>query len=146
MAYQLMQKSAAVYREVGPKDDLGLALACLAIAARGLGDTLGARQHLSQAFEIAQESEAVPPLLWALPATALLLADEGENERAVELYAVASRFPLVAKSRWFADVAGKRLADIAATLPPDVLAAAQERGRARDLESTVLELLEEMKG
>ena len=140
-----MEESAAVYREVGPKDDLGLVLACLAIATRGLGDTPGARQHLCHALEIAQESEAVLPLLWALPATALLLAGEGEIERGVELYALASRFPLVAKSRWFADVAGNTLAEVAATLPAERAAILQERGQARDLSAAVKELLSELR-
>jgi hypothetical protein len=32
---------------------------------------------------------------------ALLLTDQGEQERAVELYALALRYPVVANSRWF---------------------------------------------
>jgi hypothetical protein len=80
----------------------------------------------------------------ALPAMALLLAEQGEKERAVELYALASRYPFVAKSHWLEDVAGRHIAAVAATLPPDVVAAAQERGKARDLDSTVAELLEEL--
>jgi hypothetical protein len=122
-----------------------LALACLAVAARGLGNTPRARQHLSHALEIAQESEAVLPLLWALPAMALLLADEGQIERAVELYALASRYPFVAHSRWFEDVVGNTLAEVAATLPADQVAVLQERGRARELEATVVELLSELR-
>jgi predicted ATPase/DNA-binding SARP family transcriptional activator len=143
-AHRLLEESAAVYREGRPKADLALALACLAIAARGLGDTPGARQHLCHALEIAQESRAVPPLMWALPATALLLEGEGENERAVELYALSSRFPLVAKSHWFADIVGNQIAAIAATLPPDVVRAAQARGQAQDLWATAAGLLEEL--
>jgi hypothetical protein len=136
-AQRLLEESAAVYREARPKDDLALALACLAIAAHGLGDTLGVRQHLCHALEIAQESGAVPPLLWILPATALLAACEGENERAVELYALASRFPLVAESRWFADVAANTLARVAATLPAERVAVLQE--------ATVAELLSKLR-
>jgi hypothetical protein len=49
----------------------------------------------------------------------------------------------VANSRWFEDVAGRHIAAAAAPLPPDVVAAAQERGRARDLDATVAELLVE---
>lgn len=37
-----------------------------------------------------------------------------------------------------------RVFTVAATLPPDVVAAAQERGRARDLDATVAELLVEL--
>jgi predicted ATPase len=143
-AHQLLMESAAVYREVGPRDDLGMALGCLTIAALELGDTPGARQHLCHALEIAQETGAVPPLIWGLPAMALLLVSDGANERAVELYALASRFPLVAESRWFADVAGDTLAEVAATLPVDQVAVLQERGRARDMEATAAELLAEL--
>lgn len=50
----------------------------------------------------------------------------------------------MAKSCWFEDVAGKHIAAVAATLPPEVVAAAQERGRARGLEVTVVELLAEL--
>ena len=74
---------------------------------------------------------------------ALLLADRGEAARAVELYALASRHPAVANSRWFEDVAGKQIAALAAGLPPEVAAAARERGRALDLDATVAEWLAE---
>ncbi len=141
-AHQCLQDSLTAYQKFrGDCDDLSLVLAHLAIAAHGLRDTLGARQHLRLALEIAEESEALLSLWWALPAMALLLAGEGENERAVELYALASRFPLVAKSRWFEDVAGTQLAAVAATLPAERVAVLQERGRARDVEATATELL-----
>jgi hypothetical protein len=72
---------------------------------------------------------------------ALLLADQGEHERAVELVALASRYGFVANSHWFEEVVGRHIAAVAATLPPGVVAAAQKRGRARDLNATVMELL-----
>ncbi len=126
---------------MGHTDDLGLALACLAFAARGLGDTSGARQYLSHALDIAQESGAILPLLWALPAMALRLADEGENERAMETYALASRYSLVTQSCWFADIAGNEIAAAAATLPAERMALLEERGRVRDLQATAVEVL-----
>jgi DNA-binding SARP family transcriptional activator/predicted ATPase len=144
-AHQCLQDSVAAYREVqGGCEDLSLALAGLAFAAHGLGDAHGARQHLCHALELAAESGVVLPLLWALPAMALVLAGEGENERAVELYALASRYPLVAQSRWFEDVAGNALAEVAATLPAERVAILQERGRTRNLEATAAELLAEL--
>jgi hypothetical protein len=62
----------------------------------------------------------------------------------VELYALASRYKYVANSRWWEDIVGKHVSAIAATLPPEVVAAAQERGRARDLWATAEELLAEL--
>jgi hypothetical protein len=59
----------------------------------------------------------------------------------VELYALAARYPIVANSQWYEDVAGRHVAAVSAALPPDMVAAAQERGRARDINETVAELL-----
>jgi hypothetical protein len=84
--------------------------------------------------------------LWVLPFVALLMAEQGQAERAVEIYALASRYPYVANSRWYEDLVGQRIAAVAATLPPEVVAAAQERGRARDLWTTVEELAVELGG
>jgi tetratricopeptide (TPR) repeat protein len=143
-AQQLFRESAAIYREVGKRDELGLALFGLGCAARGLGDLRQARQHLHEVLRIATETRGFIIHTEALPAIALLLADQREKEQAVELYALASRYPFVANSRWFEDVAGKHIAAVATTLPPEVVAAAQERGRARDLDATVAELLVEL--
>ena len=79
-----------------------------------------------------------------LPSVALYLAEVGQPERAVEIYALASTWSCIADSVWYQDVFGQSLAGIAASLPPEVVAAAQERGRARDLEATVQELLLEL--
>jgi hypothetical protein len=81
----------------------------------------------------------------ALTGIALLLADEGHTERGLELYALASRYPFVANSRWFEDIAGNQLAAVAANLPTAVVNAARERGQARDLDATVEELLSELR-
>lgn len=126
--------------------DLGQALAVLGYAAHGSGQLSQARQHLREAMQIAAEVGIFMPRILALPGIALLLADQGEVERAVEIYALASRYPFVANSRWFEDVAGKQIGAAAAMLPSEVVAAAQERGRARDLDVTVAELLVELEG
>jgi hypothetical protein len=108
------------------------------------GATAQAWHHLCRALQIGAALGDPRPRTRALPLLALLLADQGEVARAVELYALASRHPAVANSRWFEDVAGKQVASAAAALPSELVAAAQERGRARDLEATVEELLAEL--
>ena len=60
--------------------------------------------------------------------------------------ALASSIEGRANSPWFEDVFGRHIDAVAATLSPDVADAARERGRARDLESTVKELLAELEG
>jgi tetratricopeptide (TPR) repeat protein len=124
----------------------GQVLAALGYAERRAGELENAREYLTEALGKALEGRDFRALLTALPLAALLLADGGssrsEPERAVALYALASRYPFVANSQWFEDIAGKEISAVAGTLPPDVVAAAQERGRAWDLWETAAELLE----
>ncbi|MBN1935279.1 MAG: HEPN domain-containing protein, partial [Anaerolineae bacterium] len=77
-------------------------------------------------------------------ASARLLAEQGQAECAVELYALVSRYPYVADSRFYHDMVGQRIATAAATLLPQVREAAEARGRARDLWATARELLAEL--
>ena len=119
----------------------------MALAARGSGDLPQARRHLREALRVAapvQDYETFMFQMVVLSATALILADEGQLERAVELYALASRYPLVANSRLLEDLAGSHTATVAAQLVPDGGAAARGRGRALDLEEEVAGLLAEL--
>ena len=144
-ARQRLKEAVAIYRELGQQDAVGWTLASLGIAERGLGHFPQAQQYLCQALQTAAKIGAFVPLTTALPGSVLLLADQGKEEQAVELYALAaSRFPAVANSRWFEDVVGRHIAAVAATLSPEVVAAAQRRGQARDLWATVEELLDEL--
>jgi tetratricopeptide (TPR) repeat protein len=140
-ARRLLREGLAVYQGIKMPAGVGWAHAALAYAARGLGQPAQMGHHLHQALRAVSETGDVPTLLWALPAAGLLLADQGAEEQAVELYALASRYGLVADSRWFEDVAGRHVTAIAASLPEDAVAAAEARGRARDLEATAEELL-----
>jgi hypothetical protein len=140
----LFRESIAVLHEIGQQDEMCWAIAGLGYAARGLGQISEAWTLLYETLATAAEIRAFFPLMLALPGIALLLADRGEVERAVGLYALASRYPLVANSRWFEDIAGKHVNAVSATLPPDVVKVVQKKGRARDLEATVVELLVEL--
>jgi len=146
VALPLLEESVALLRELGQWRGGNLALVCLAIAARGLGQRPRAWQYLGTVLQMTRGMTEFWVALYALSGAALLLVDEGEAQRAVELYALASRFPCVANSRWWEDVAGVHIAAAAATLPPEVAAAAQGRGRARDLWDTVAELRDEWEG
>jgi len=148
-AQQLLQESVAVFREIGTPADLGWAIAVSSYAVRSLGQVSRAQRYLCEALRILTEIRNVAALLYVLPAAALLLADAGQSagsnrERAVELYTLALRYPFVAKSRWFADVAGNQLAAVAATLPAERVAVLEESGQSLDLETTAAELLTEL--
>lgn len=100
--------------------------------------------HVREALRTAVDIGAFFPLIYALPAFALLPVDDGETARAVELSALACYAPFVANSQWFEDVAGRHISAAAESPPTEVVAAAQERGRARDLWETAKELLGEL--
>jgi hypothetical protein len=119
------------------------ALVGLRYAERGQGNLAQARQRLVEILQLTIEKDFVEPLWYIFPLVALLMNDQGEPERAVELYALASRVPFVANSRWFEDVAGRHITTAAKNLPPKVVAAAKARGRERDLWETAAELLAE---
>jgi DNA-binding SARP family transcriptional activator/predicted ATPase len=143
-AETFLQESVTIYWELGQRDEGCRALAALECTAPGLGRRSGARPDFCDELRKAVQGQAFLPLLWGLPALALLLASK--SERAVELYALALRYSLIANSRWFEDVVGCHIAAVAESLSPEAVAAAKERARARDLEATVKELLIELEG
>jgi tetratricopeptide (TPR) repeat protein len=126
------------------KPDRAKLRACHGYAFQGLGQTAQAQAFFYQALCMANEGKLYPPLLHALPGIALLFADQGEIDRAVELYALASTFDWVAKSKWFADIAGDKIAAMAEGLPSEVVEAAKARGRELDLWDTAKALLAEL--
>jgi predicted ATPase/DNA-binding SARP family transcriptional activator len=121
----------------------GQMLAWLSLAERGLGNLARAICVLVQSLRIVKERRVLTILYYALPAAARILIDLGEVERALETYAVASRFLYVANSTWLEAAVGQVIAGRAADLPEETTAAARARGQARDLMSTVEELLAE---
>jgi DNA-binding SARP family transcriptional activator/predicted ATPase len=140
-ALNLFEESIAAYGEVNQRDGISQAQACAAFASLGLGDLNATKQHLYSAIQIVIELNAVYPLLWVLPAMALFLVNKGECERAIELYALARRYPLVAKSQWFEDIAGKEISAIAESMPSEVVAAAKSRGVNIDPMTCILDFM-----
>jgi tetratricopeptide (TPR) repeat protein len=145
-AIQLAQKSLALASKWRDATHVLMCLRVLGRAACGLGDLRGARRYLHQALdhalEMALTERAIPWVLATFDGIALLLAGEGERERALEILTLAVHHPgSIEAAR---DIAASLVAQLAAELPPDVVAAAQERGRARDLDATVVELLTEL--
>ena len=115
--------------------------AALSYVAAISGDHVATHYHLT---------EALRPGLFgasrlALPAAALMKAEQGDVERAVEFYELARTYGFVHKSRWFEDVVGRRIAAAAEALKPEQVSAARARGAARDLWRTLDELLQELK-
>lgn len=131
-ARQHLQESVAVFRASGHRSVVGWSLAGLGAVESRLGQPARAREHLCEALRLSAEIRDALAPQFVLPAAAVVLADLRQAERAVEIYALASSYPFVAHSRLWEDIAGREIAALAATLPPEVVARAQERGRARE--------------
>jgi tetratricopeptide (TPR) repeat protein len=120
----------------------------LGLALYRLGRQAEAQRELCDALQTFVRIRAFLPLMHLMAVIPVLLADEDEDElkeRAVELYALAESLPFIANSQLFADIAGKHIAAVAATLAPDVVLAVQARGRALDWWETAEGLLEELR-
>ena len=170
-AYELLAQSLALYRDMGDMagvtDELGdlaeaanllgdyaaaeryarevvafveswFAYRVLGNAARGLGNYVDARAYLCRSLQVTGRPGRY---LWPLLGVAQLLACQGEKERALELLSLIMNH----RMSWqvVKDQARLLAVELEAELSPDVAAAAQERGRARDLKATVAELLAE---
>jgi tetratricopeptide (TPR) repeat protein len=148
-AYQeaeaLLAESVELHRQSGNAGQLGWPLAQLGYTHWLLGDKRRAQAELREVLETSVRQHAFTPLLLALPPIALLLADQGHAERAVELYALAWRHPVLANAQSFIDSFGQRLDAVVAALPPSVATAAQARGRLLDLWATAAALEVELR-
>jgi hypothetical protein len=143
-ALRFIPEAIARFSAIGERWYLSQAYAYSALAERGTGNHPKARRHAITALRSALEIPAWLITLFSLWAIALLLADDEEPERALELYALTERELAPRDDAWSKAVARQELSMIAAALPADVAVAAQGRGRARDLWATAQEQLAEL--
>lgn len=115
------------------------------ILAAAMGQTAVARQHLQAELETAVRRRDQLNLANVLAAIAFLQAIGKNTVDALENYALARRHPFVANSRWYEDVVGRHIAEIAAALPPKIVEAAQKRGESSDLWETAEKLVFELR-
>jgi DNA-binding SARP family transcriptional activator/predicted ATPase/tetratricopeptide (TPR) repeat protein len=128
-----LQNSVAGFRQMGYAGELGMALGGLALSQHRLGQYSQAWAALWEALRIAVETHSRFTLFTLPAALVVLLADARRWEQAVEAYAVVMTDPIVANSRWFADMVGNRMDLAREHLPAEVLQAAESRGREGDL-------------
>ena len=124
-----------LFEGLGHRWGMAASLCRIGFATLGLGRSAEARTRFLEALRLAVRMRHVPLILYALSGMACLLAQEGEDEKAVELFAFIEQHPqtppiyLAIVRRWFEDVETR--------LSEGALAAARGRGKASDLESVV---------
>jgi tetratricopeptide (TPR) repeat protein len=143
-ALSLLRQSAQTCQETGEKRTLNLVKLSQSYVLHKIGHKTQAQQLLAEALDFGLNHRSFIHVLTAIPAKAMFLGEEGETQWAVELYALATSHAFVGNSRWFADAVGQYIKVIAATLPPEVIMAAQARGRNLDLWQTAESLLTEL--
>jgi tetratricopeptide (TPR) repeat protein len=136
-ARQWYEDSVAVSNLVGQGKQSAEALIGLGNVACALAEYAQAEHYFVQALQTSIRS--VGETLDVVVGVAYLLSKVEDQEKAVELLALALYHP--ASMLATRDRAARLLLEMGALLPPDVLAAAKERGQAFDLEATVAELL-----
>ena len=116
LARQPLEESERLFRKLGHAIYHIKSDGFLGYIARHEGDHPRAWAHVSRSLRWAIEREDVQTISMTLPLAALLLADRGEAERAVALYALACQHPRIADSRWYADVVGREMEGLRDTL------------------------------
>ncbi|MFL5801327.1 MAG: BTAD domain-containing putative transcriptional regulator [Roseiflexaceae bacterium] len=150
-AKRLHEESLAISKELGDRREIAVSLNYLGYVTCALGDYPAAKQHFLAALQTATEDEVPPLALDALVGLATLLGHQPAEEPApgmarrkagaVELLALVLTHP--ASSQEIKDKAQRLQAELAADLPPQVVAAAQASGQARKLAEVVAEIVAE---
>jgi tetratricopeptide (TPR) repeat protein len=143
-AITVLEEALAIGQEINAKQFVGWILAHLAYAEWHLGRMKLARQHGYKALQISVEIQHTVVGQYTLTIVAILLADEGQLEKAIELDSlVRSQYPAADRS-WYFDFLRRPLIEHIATLPAEAIEAARERGQKLDHWQTAESLLTEL--
>ena len=135
-------ESVERYRKQSAAGELGMALGGLVLAELALEHKEAAQGALQEALGIAVETHSHFTSMTCWAASVALLAEAGRWEQALEVHAAGQGVPLLANSRWQADIVAPWVDAAIAHLPPESAVAARERGRGCDLFVLLAEVLE----
>jgi DNA-binding SARP family transcriptional activator/predicted ATPase len=140
---RLFEWSQSIHEQMHRPDGVGCLLVSTARIDFAMGDNMAAWRHVIQGLEKLLKHKNFLWALYGVASISLLLAQDGQLERAASLYALINAQPFAANSRWFRDVYGQPIHNITQTLAKDALSSAQARGREMELWATVAALLNE---
>jgi DNA-binding SARP family transcriptional activator/predicted ATPase len=138
-AKQYYKESLSVGREIGHRQGATSTLSNLGHLHVLLGEHALAWEYLREALSESTAIGVTPLTLDALAGVALLRAENGQGDSAAELVGLIVNHPAVEADS--VHVAETILAGLRDTLATEQLGAAQERGRAMELDAVVAELL-----
>lgn len=140
-AVRTLADSVAHYRQFPPIDEMGMVLTTLAGLEARLGQWNSARDHWQEGLITSARAGSWQAKVHLVAEFACLLAEKSQFEAALEYYALATRYPYLGNSRYWWDVAGKRIKKLTRDLSDDLILAAEQRGILRDLDQTFEEIL-----
>jgi predicted ATPase/DNA-binding SARP family transcriptional activator len=145
-ARRFYQEALELCAAQGSTPDLALSLTGLARITLARGDRAAARKYLRNALSASQPTRQFRPTIAAIATWAELLQVEGQLEIAIELCAALLSWPAtpVFSSHLLrplrADLEA-RLRRLETLLPPEIFAAATARGRSRQVDEVVAEIM-----
>lgn len=140
----LLRRSSKILLDIHPITYTTFHHPALGIVSLSLNQPDRAKVHIRDGLKIGLQIGSAMVHLYSLGAAALYLAGQGDLERGVEIYALARRYPWIAKSKWHQEFIEAPLSAMTASLSPEIITAAQVRGQERDLEATVQELFAQL--
>jgi len=123
-----LERSLEAFFRSDRRDFIGLPLAFLSLVAYLNRDFRKAQSYLIDALGYFLRYPSFPVSCFCLAELALILAEKGDVEQAVELYAAVFGHPFVRNSQLYNDLYQKRLDSLSEAVPADVLEAARQRG------------------
>ena len=136
--------NAAIYLGSDEKDS-GV-LAYLGRVELALGDLPAAQRLLFHALQIGLEKKEYVALVESLSFIAQVLAETGNFELALEIYALAFEQPMIGRSQLFADISNRQIDKATQSIPAKTAEAALERGRSANLWQRTADLPAELNG
>jgi predicted ATPase/DNA-binding SARP family transcriptional activator len=147
-ARRLYRELMALCEESGLSYGVVVSLTGLARVALGQGDLVRAKEYLLRALPLEMHSRPIQHTIEAIATMTELIQAEGQLETAAELCAALLSWPATPKYapnivQHLRSELEARLQDLQTHLPPQVFAAATARGRARQIDDVVAELVGE---
>jgi tetratricopeptide (TPR) repeat protein len=140
-AKAMFSEAVRIARDLNQPLMLGVGLGNLAYVLTDVGELSEADHLMYEALQISDQHQVHGHLPFIVLVAAMLKAKYGEFAKAIEWIACCQAVPELRPDLRF--YMQKNLAEIAEKVSPEVLAAAQERGKGLQLEAIVAEILGE---
>ncbi|MCA9930175.1 MAG: tetratricopeptide repeat protein [Anaerolineales bacterium] len=139
-ARHLYEEGLRLQREIGHQRDMALTLNSLGSLAQAAGKWAEARAHYRQALKMATAIESLPVALAILNGWGELLAHEGEKVHALVLLTFVLHHPAAEKQTQ--DAVSRFLDELKPQLSAQIVAAAEEAGKAQTLAKVAARVLD----